>query len=95
MKITNKILKIAAALAAIAGVVYVIATYGDKIVAWAKRLLGIECNCECDCECDCDDCENCECTCENCECDCDLIEEVEEAAPAEETAAAEETDFQN
>ena len=33
-----------AALAAIAGVVFVIATYGDKIVAWAKKLLG---KCEC------------------------------------------------
>ena len=93
MKITSKILKIVAAIAAIAGVVYVIATYGDKIVAWAKRLLGRE---ECDCDCGCyDDCENCECTCENCECDCDLMEEVvvTEAAPAEETA--EESDFQN
>ena len=32
------ILKIVAALATIAGIVYVIATYGDRIVAWAKRL---------------------------------------------------------
>ena len=96
MKVMNKILKIVAALAAIAGVVYVIATYGDKIVAWAKRLLGCQ---ECECECG-DDCENCECTCEDCECECDLIEDepvtaeaavTEEAAPAQ----AEEADFQN
>lgn len=33
------VLKILAALAAIAGAVYVIATYGDKIVAWAKKLV--------------------------------------------------------
>ncbi len=31
--------KLLAALAAIVGVVYVIATYGDKIVAWAKKLM--------------------------------------------------------
>ena len=45
MKTVNVIIKVLAALAAIAGVVYVVATYGDKIVAWAKKLL----NCgECD-----------------------------------------------
>ena len=32
-------LKILSALAAIAGIVYVVATYGDQIVAWCKRLL--------------------------------------------------------
>ena len=39
MKIFTTVLKIVTALAAIAGLVYVIATYGDKIVAWAKKLL--------------------------------------------------------
>ena len=39
MKIFTLIAKILAAIAAIAGIVYIIATYGDKIVAWAKRLL--------------------------------------------------------
>ena len=43
-------LKILAALAAITGVVYVIATYGDKIVAWAKNQLA-SCPC-CNCECE-------------------------------------------
>lgn len=38
MKTFGTVLKILAALAAIAGVVYVVATYGDKIVAWAKQL---------------------------------------------------------
>ena len=36
MNAVKTILKILAVLAAIAGIVYVIATYGDKIVAWAK-----------------------------------------------------------
>ena len=45
-------LKKLTALAAVAGVVFVIATFGDKIVAWAKKLLGkCECNGECKCEC--------------------------------------------
>jgi len=33
------VLKILTALAAVIGAAYVIATYGDKIVAWAKKLL--------------------------------------------------------
>lgn len=52
--------KILAALAAIAGAVYVAATYGDKIVAWAKKLLNGCCECCCDDECCCGD----ECCCE-------------------------------
>ncbi len=42
--------KILAALAAIVGVVYVIATYGDKIVAWAKKMLS-SCPCHADVTC--------------------------------------------
>lgn len=55
MKTINVIVKIVAALAAVAGIVYIIATYGDKIVAWAKNLLGCApCDGECDaCECEC------------------------------------------
>lgn len=41
-------LKILSALAAIAGVVYVVATYGDKIVAWAKKILASVPNCDCE-----------------------------------------------
>ena len=48
MKIANIIIKVVVALAAIAGAVYVVATYGDKIVAWAKKMLG-SCKC-CQCE---------------------------------------------
>ena len=39
MKTVNTILKVLAILAAIVGGVYVAATYGDKIVAWARDLL--------------------------------------------------------
>lgn len=39
MKALKFILKVVSALAVVAGTVYVIATYGDKIVAWAKGLL--------------------------------------------------------
>ncbi len=39
MKTVNKILSTLATIAAIIGIVYVIATYGDKIVAWANKLL--------------------------------------------------------
>jgi len=39
MKAFNVILKILAAAAAVLGAVYVAATYGDKIVAWAKKVL--------------------------------------------------------
>lgn len=36
MKVFNIVIKILAALAVVAGIVYVVATYGDKIVAWAR-----------------------------------------------------------
>ena len=39
MKAFKIVLKILAVLAAVAGAVYLIATYGEKIVAWAKDLL--------------------------------------------------------
>ena len=94
MKIAAIIGKILAAVAAIAGAVYLIATYGDAIVAWAKKFLGCCC---CDEECEC--CENGECTCEeDCECcECEeaaeeAAEEVVEEAPAEE--AVTEADFE-
>ena len=81
MKIAAIIGKILAAVAAIAGDVYLIATYGDAIVAWAKKCLGCCC---CDEECEC--CEDGECTCEA---DCECCEEAaEEEAPAEECECA-------
>lgn len=63
MKAFKTVMKILVALAAIAGVVYVVATYGEQIVAWARRLLdklNCCCGCDCDCECDCCDCEDVE-----------------------------------
>ena len=39
MKTFGNILKILAILAAIAGIIYVVATYGERIVAWAKKAL--------------------------------------------------------
>ena len=94
MKAVNLIVKILAALAAVAGVVFVIATYGDKIVAWAKKLLGC-CPCDGDCEC----CEE-ECFEETEEATEEVAEEAEDAAEeaAEEVAAedpvASESDFE-
>lgn len=80
MKVFGMIMKIVAALAVIAGIVYVAATYGDKIVAWAKKLLGkIQCCCD----------ENC-----CCESDCACEEAPEEEAPAVCEAPAEDADFE-
>ena len=39
MKAFWTIVKILAVLAAIAGIIYVIAAYGDKLVAWAKKII--------------------------------------------------------
>ena len=40
MKTLNAVVKVLAVLAAVAGAIYVIAAFGDKIVAWAKRVIG-------------------------------------------------------
>ena len=75
-------LKILTALAAIAGAVYVIATYGDKIVAWAKKIMAACPCCNDTCECECGG----ECKCDG-ECKCETEGECECEAPAEEAAA--------
>ena len=86
MKVFGIIVKIALALAAVAGIVYLAATYGDRVVAWAKGLLKGKCcgggNCDCDC-----DCEEGECTC-----DCEDEEVTVEVVEAEPVAA--EGDFE-
>ena len=88
MNCFKTVMKILTALAAVAGVIYIIATYGDKIVAWAKKLLE-----SCPCKCKVEDCGACECDCEcKCECGCECQGEdasAEEAAPAEEEAIEE------
>lgn len=96
MKAFQIIAKIVVALAAVAGAVYLAATYGDRIVAWAKNLLK---SCPCCCGCDCDECD-CECDCDECDCGCTCEAEapVEEApveeAVVEEAAVAEQADFE-
>ena len=92
MKIFSTIVKIAAALAAVIGAIYVVANYGDKIVAWAKGVYAklSECCCDCCCDCDCD----CDCDCE-CECCEEAAEEALEEAAEETTeeGVAAEADF--
>ena len=100
MKALNVIIKILVALAAVAGAIYVAATYGDRIVAWAKKLLNAcpcccgDCECDCDCDCDCDG--DCECDCE-CDCCCEEDKTVEEVVAAEVApeAVATEGDFES
>lgn len=48
MKVFTTVMKVLAALTAVVGAVYVAATYGDKIVAWAKKMLGCKCGCCCE-----------------------------------------------
>ena len=76
MKTAKIIGKLFVGLAAAAGVVYVVATYGDRMVAWARKTLSRY-----------KDCDSCNCTCEDCTCDCDCncfnAEPEEETAPAD------------
>ena len=99
MKVFNTIVKITVALAAVAGAVYVAATYGDKIVAWCKKTLSALSDCKC-------------CKCSNAADEADIAvvpeadfapaadeapveEEVPAEAPAEEGAVvADENDFE-
>lgn len=80
MKALNVIAKVVVALAAVAGAVYLAATYGDKIVAWAKKTLGCCKNCECEEAADDTPVE------EICE-EVSAEEETAEEAPAEEAPA--------
>ena len=96
------VLKVLTALAAVAGTVYVIATYGDKIVAWAKKILakfpscsvefsckcGDACEGECECggECQCEGDGECKC---GGECQCENAEEAAPEAVAEEAPVEE------
>ena len=105
MNCFKTVLKILTALAAVAGVIYIIATYGDKIVAWAKDLLA-KCPCKCkvdDCKCECEGeckCEG-ECACEGeCKCACEEVPaeeapavEIEEVVVEAGEPVAEESDF--
>ena len=77
--------KLLAALAAITGVVYVIATYGDKIVAWAKKLLA-------SCPCKADETVDVECAEEDIAEEAPVEEAPAEEVPAEEAPVVEETE---
>lgn len=50
MRVFSIIMKVVAAAAAVVGAVYVAATYGDQIVAWAKKTLSSLSKCPC-CKC--------------------------------------------
>lgn len=89
MKNWTVIVKILAALAAVAGIIYVIAAYGDKIVAWAKKLLGCNPCADCDCE-----CEECDCIEAEDEVAIEETEDVAEEAAEEENVVAAEDDFE-
>lgn len=80
MKAANTILKIVSALVFIAGAVFVVATYGDKIVTWAKKLLA---SCPCCKE------EATEAPAEEAVAEEAPVEEAAEEAPAEETPVEE------
>ena len=83
------VLKILTALAAIAGTVYVIATYGDKIVDWAKKILASCPCCNNTCECACEGEGECKCGGE-CKCAAEAAEEEVAEEPASEEAPVEE-----
>lgn len=76
-------LKLLTALAAIAGAVYVVATYGDKIVEWAKKIWAAMPKCPC--------CEEAEPAAEEAAVEEAVAEEpAAEEAPAQEEPVAEE-----
>lgn len=59
MNTWSVVIKVGVALLAVAGAVFVVAKYGDKIVAWAKKLIHkapchvFDCDSDCDCDCEC------------------------------------------
>lgn len=67
--------KIVVAAAAVAGVIFVVATYGEQIVAWCKKILASLPCCKCK--------DECTCQCE------DVVEEAAVEAPAEEAVVEE------
>ena len=47
MKAASTIIKILTALATVAGIIYIVATYGEQIVAWCKKTLASLPKCPC------------------------------------------------
>lgn len=79
MKTFGIIIKIVVALAAIAGAIYLAATYGERVVAWARKMLTRKRNRNIDYEYD---------------YDCEEEEEADFAATAADDVVASETDFE-
>lgn len=98
MKIIDAIAKLLVVLAAVAGAVYVVATYGEQIVAWAKKAMALLPQCkfcggEGEPECCCEETEETECCCEAAEepaCCCETAEEPACCCEAAEEPATEE-----
>jgi len=80
----KNLVKILTALAAIAGAVYIIATYGEQIVAWAKKLLNAMPKCP-----DCEEVETVEEFVEEPAAEEAVVEPAAEEVPVEEDAAPE------
>lgn len=89
MKAAKVIAKILVALAAVAGAVYVVATYGNQIVAWCKKVLAsLPCPC-------CKDEVVEEAAAEEAvEEAAEVVEEVPAEEPAAEAVEAEDADFE-
>ena len=75
------VMKLLAALAAIAGAIYVIATYGEQIVAWCKQIWAKMPKCPC-----CEEAESVEAAEEE---TAEVTEETAEEAAAEEVSVEE------
>ena len=100
MKVFKAIVKIAVALAAAAGAVYVVATYGEEIVSRAKKLWnkltsGCSCCCTMSAAFDPEEADTEETAAEEAETASEPAAPAEEAAPADDTAVtADEADFE-
>ncbi len=80
MKAFRIISKIVVALAAVAGIAYIVVNYGDRIVAWFKKTFSNMCCC------------GGECCCQ--ECDCAEEDEAPEIAAEEGAVIAVDADFE-
>ena len=84
MNLFNTILKLLTALATLAGIIYILATYGEQIVAWAKKMLASLPKCP-----SCEDASAVDFEEEITPVEEPAAEEAAEEAPAEEVAAEE------
>lgn len=80
MKVFRGIVKALVALAAVAGAIYALATYGEQIVAWCKKIL--------------DKVNGCCCCGDTCCCESTAEEVVSAEVTPPEDAPADESDFE-